>query len=192
MDLAMFAVALRLILGGGRRPASFFLLSTNLLAIFTADTIYVWQQLSGTYHTGNLLDAIWLGGNLALGAAALHPTVSQLGDRSPARDPSLGPARITALTGAALIAPATLLIQHARGELREVPAIAAACAVLFVLTIARLGSLVADQRRLAITDALTGLRTRRFFQSQLPVEVSRARRAGRPLAGFIIDVDHFK
>jgi diguanylate cyclase (GGDEF)-like protein len=192
MDLAMLAVALRLILGVGRRPAAFFLLSTNLVAIFTADTSYVWQQLAGTYHAGNFLDAIWLGGNLALGAAALHPTVAQLGDRCPPRDASLGPARLVALTAAALVAPATLVVQHLSGELRDVPVIAAACAVLFVLTITRLAVLVANQRRVAITDALTGLRTRRFFQSQLPVEVARARRASRPLAVFIIDVDHFK
>ncbi|GDY28466.1 bifunctional diguanylate cyclase/phosphohydrolase [Gandjariella thermophila] len=192
MDLAMLAVALRLILGGGRRPAAFFLLSTNLLAILTADTVYVWQQLVGSYQAGNFLDAIWLGGNMALGAAALHPTVAQLGDRCPPRDASLGPARIAALTAAALIAPATLIVQHLRGAAADVPAIAVACAVLFVLTITRLAVLVADQRQVAITDALTGLRTRRFFQAQLPVEVARARRNGRPMAVFIIDVDHFK
>src|ERR1044072_3423275 len=72
MDLAMFAVALRLILGGGRRPAAFFLLSTNLLALLAADSIYVLQQLTGTYSAGNFLDAIWLTAHLAIGAAALQ------------------------------------------------------------------------------------------------------------------------
>ncbi|MCP2259079.1 diguanylate cyclase (GGDEF) domain-containing protein [Streptoalloteichus tenebrarius] len=192
MDLALLAVSLRLILGPGRRPVSFFLLSGNLVAFLAADTNYVMQQLAGTYHAGNGLDAIWLSGNLALGTAALHPTMAGLGERGPLRENSAGPMRIVALCAAALVAPATLLLQHASGSLRDVPVIAAACASLFVLTIARLAVLVADQRRLAITDGLTGLHTRRFFEAQLPLEVARARRGDSSLAVFIIDVDHFK
>ncbi|HEX4724214.1 MAG TPA: diguanylate cyclase [Pseudonocardiaceae bacterium] len=192
MDLSMFAVALRLVLGPGRRPASFVLLAVNLFAIFAADTAYVIQQLNGTYQTGNFLDAIWLGGNLALGAAALHPTVGRLAERASSEDMRLTPVRLAVLAGAALIAPATLLIQNMMGSLRDVPVIAGACAVLFMLTIGRLAGLVADQRRLAITDVLTGLRTRRFFSSQLPLEIARARRVGTSLALLIVDVDRFK
>jgi diguanylate cyclase (GGDEF)-like protein len=192
MDLAMFAVALRLILGPGRRPVSFLLLAGNLLAILTADTLYVMQQLNGTYQTGNFLDAIWLGGNLALGAAALHPTVAKVADRASAEDLRLTRFRLGVLAGAALIAPATLIVQDALGTLRDVPVIAGACGVLFLLAIARLAGLVADQRRLATTDVLTGLRTRRFFGSQLPFELTKARRAGSSLAVLIVDVDHFK
>jgi two-component system cell cycle response regulator len=192
MDLAMFAVVLRLILGPGRRPVSFVLLAVNLLAILTADTLYVMQQLNGTYRTGNFLDAIWLGGNLALGAAALHPTVAKVADRASAEDVRLTPFRLAVLAGAALIAPATLVVQDALGTLRDVPVIASACGVLFLLAIARLAGLVADQRRVATTDVLTGLRTRRFFGSQLPFELTKARRAGGSLAVLIVDVDHFK
>ncbi|SHG86153.1 bifunctional diguanylate cyclase/phosphohydrolase [Streptoalloteichus hindustanus] len=192
LDLALLAVSLRLILGPGRRPASFFLLSGNLVAFLAADTNYVMQQLGGTYHAGNVLDAIWLSGNLALGAAALHPTMAGLGERGQVRDKSGGPVRILALCAAALVAPATLFLQDASGTLRDISVIAAACALLFVLTIARLAVLVSDQRRLAITDGLTGLHTRRFFEAQLPLEVARARRGDTSLAVFIIDVDHFK
>jgi two-component system, cell cycle response regulator len=192
MDLALFTVALRLILGPGRRPASFVLLAGNLLAIFSADTVYVMQQLNGIYTTGNFLDALWLGGNLALGAAALHPTVRRVAEPAKSPDVQLTPVRLAVLAGAALIAPSTLVVQYALGTLREVPVIAAACAALFMLTIGRLAGLVADQRRLAITDVLTGLRTRRFFGSQLPVEIAKARRSGAELAVLIVDIDHFK
>ncbi len=192
MDLLMLTIALRLILGGGRRPASFFLLTFNLLAFVAADTLYVSQQLDGVYQAGNFLDAIWLAGNLALGAAALHPTMARLTDPSPVRETAIGPARITALCAAALIAPVTLFVRNSAGDFTDISVIALACAVLFGLTIARLAGLVSDQRRLAITDALTGLHTRRFFEAQLPIEVARARRSGGSLAVFIIDVDHFK
>jgi diguanylate cyclase (GGDEF)-like protein len=192
MDLAMLAVALRLILGAGRRTPSFSLLSANLLAIFAADTIYVGQQLAGVYHTGNWLDALWLVGNLSLGAAALHPTMRWLGDPSPVGDQQLGPIRIMALCLAALVAPATLLVHGAGEPVQDLPVIAAACGILFMLAIIRLAALVADQRKLAITDGLTGLHTRRFFEAQLPLEVQRSRRSGAPLAVIIVDIDRFK
>jgi diguanylate cyclase (GGDEF)-like protein len=192
MDLLMFAVALRLILGSGRRPTAFLLLCVNLLAFFTADTVYVLQQLSGTYVAGNFIDAIWLAGNLALGAAALHPTMRQVGDATPVGDQAPGPLRIAALCAAALIAPATLLVEYARGAYDDIPVIAVACALLFLLTITRLALLVAQQRQLAITDVLTGLRTRRYFEDRLSAELAYARRSGTPLAVLIADVDHFK
>ncbi len=192
MDLAMFAVALRLILGAGRRPMAFLLLSTNLLAFFAADSIYVLQQLSGTYSAGNFLDAIWLTGNLALGAAALHPTMSRLGEPATVVDPGPGPARIIALCVAALVAPATLLVEYSRGEYSYIPVIAVACGLLFLLTIARLAVLVGQQRWLAITDVLTGLRTRRYFENRLATELAHARKAPGQLAVLIADVDHFK
>jgi diguanylate cyclase (GGDEF)-like protein len=192
MDLAMFAVAMRLILGAGRRPTAFYLLSANLLAFFVADSIYVLQQLTGTYAAGNFLDAVWLAGNLALGAAALHPTMRTVSEPSDTMDRAPRARRILALCAAALVAPATLLVEYARGRYADIPVIAVACGLLFLLTIARLAVVVAQQRRLAITDALTGLRTRRHFEARLSAEVARARRVGAPLAVLIADVDHFK
>jgi diguanylate cyclase (GGDEF)-like protein len=192
MDLAMFAVALRLILGAGRRPAAFFLLSTNLLALLAADSIYVLQQLTGTYSAGNFLDAIWLTANLALGAAALHPTMARVGEPTPLTDPGPGPARIVALCVGALVAPATLLVEYSRGHFEDIPVIAVACGLLFLLTIFRLALLVVQQRWLAITDVLTGLRTRRYFEARLAAEVAHARRTRSALAVLIADVDHFK
>src|SRR6202000_232750 len=114
----------------------FLLLAANLLAILTADTLYVMQQLDGTYQTGNFLDAVWLGGNLCLGAAALHPTAARVADR--ADDQRLSPFRLVILAGAALIAPTVLIVRDLLGTLRDVPVIASACAVLFLLAVARL------------------------------------------------------
>ena len=46
--------------------------------------------------------------------------------------------------------------------------------------------------RLSTTDALTGLRTRRYAQEVLSIEFLRARRYGSPLALLMADLDHFK
>lgn len=45
---------------------------------------------------------------------------------------------------------------------------------------------------LAAHDPLTGLANRRSFDERLQHEIARARREGRPLALFVIDIDHFK
>ena len=55
-----------------------------------------------------------------------------------------------------------------------------------------------DVQRLAalehetITDALTGLRNRRFLDLRLAEEMSRAERYGQPVSVLLLDIDHFK
>ena len=44
----------------------------------------------------------------------------------------------------------------------------------------------------AQTDALTGLPNRRMWNSELPREISRSKRAGKPLAIALVDLDFFK
>jgi two-component system cell cycle response regulator len=44
----------------------------------------------------------------------------------------------------------------------------------------------------SVTDALTGLKNRRFFDERLPEEFRRAQRYADPLSLIMIDLDHFK
>jgi diguanylate cyclase (GGDEF)-like protein len=53
-------------------------------------------------------------------------------------------------------------------------------------------SLHAKTKRMAITDALTGLHNNRYFKQVFPYELSRARRYSKPLSLIMIDIDHFK
>lgn len=55
-----------------------------------------------------------------------------------------------------------------------------------------LEKLLNEVERLAITDHLTGLYNRRHFNSMLQREYNATERYTRPLACFIIDIDHFK
>ncbi len=59
----------------------------------------------------------------------------------------------------------------------------------------RTSELEASNRQLAalnITDALTGISNRRYFDEKLESEWNRARRNGQPLALLLLDIDHFK
>jgi len=53
-------------------------------------------------------------------------------------------------------------------------------------------ALIAENEKLARSDALTGLPNRRALDDQLPREMARALRAGAELSLAIIDIDHFK
>ena len=49
-----------------------------------------------------------------------------------------------------------------------------------------------DLRKISITDALTGLLNRRYFQERLAEEMERSKRHNTPLSIIMIDVDNFK
>jgi diguanylate cyclase (GGDEF)-like protein len=47
-------------------------------------------------------------------------------------------------------------------------------------------------RRVSLTDGLTGVQNRRYFEQRCKIEVSQAKRHQLPLACMFVDVDHFK
>ncbi|QXI40023.1 sensor domain-containing diguanylate cyclase [Pseudomonas xantholysinigenes] len=49
-----------------------------------------------------------------------------------------------------------------------------------------------ELRTLSVTDALTGIHNRRYFQERLRGELDRAQRDGLDLAVIMLDIDHFK
>jgi two-component system, cell cycle response regulator len=191
-DLLVFAVAVRLLVGPGARNVSYHLLTGSLLVVLATDSGYVLMQLSGTYSTGNVLDATWLGSYVLLGASALHPSMRALAEPTEATGLEATPLRLILLGAASLMAPATLVIQWALGKPIDVAVIAGASATLFLLVVARLAGLVDEQRRVAVTDGLTRLYNRRFFEAMLTIEVEQAARSGQDLGLLVIDIDHFK
>nr|WP_296067058.1 GGDEF domain-containing protein [uncultured Actinoplanes sp.] len=192
MDLLLLVVAARLVLGVGARTPSFYLLCVSLGFTLFADTVYGLQQLAGTYQAGNLLDAIWALGMLTIGAAALHPSMRTMTEPSAVATPDASPGRLALLAAASLVAPGVLIHAAAAHHTIDLYVIGAGSALLYLLVLARMAGLVRLQRLAAITDGLTGLRTRRFFEEAITHETSRAHRYGRYLAVLLLDVDHFK
>jgi diguanylate cyclase (GGDEF)-like protein len=70
-------------------------------------------------------------------------------------------------------------------------AVAALLAGLLWL-LAQVGALYREVDRLARTDSLTGVANRRAWDEELPRELARAARSGRPLCLALLDLDHFK
>jgi two-component system, cell cycle response regulator len=191
-DLLVFAVAVRLLVGPGARPVSYRLLTASLLVVLATDSAYVLMQLNGTYRTGNVLDAAWLGSYLLLGASALHPSMRMLAEPARTTGVQASRSRLALLAAASLMAPAALVAQSVLGRSIDIAVNAAASASLFLLVVARLWVLVDEQHRAAITDDLTTLHNRRFFEATLALEVEQAARSGQDLDLLVLDIDHFK
>jgi two-component system cell cycle response regulator len=193
LDLLVLAASLRLTVGGGRRSRSFLLLLASLVAMLIGDGVYTVLTAAGADSPGYWMNGVWLASYLFGAAAALHPSMRSLDARAPAPAPEPTAMRLATLAAASLLAPVVLLVEYTRGDdTRHEPAIAAACMLLFLLVLGRMMGTVAVQRRTAITDGLTGLRTRGYLNQTLAAECERARRSDEPLSLILIDVDFFK
>lgn len=192
LDLLMLAMALRLMLGGGNRPAAFRLLVLSLVAMLIGDGVYTVQTVYGSWVSGGWVDGVWLVSYVLGAAAALHPSMRVFDAKAPAAPPSATVRRLSVLAAASLLAPTVLLVQYVRADRGDEPVIAVSCMVLFLLVLARMAGLVSAQRYTAITDGLTGLRTRGSFTESLGLECARVERSGHSIGLIIVDVDHFK
>jgi signal transduction histidine kinase len=146
MDMLVLAVAARLVVGAGLRRPAFYLLTSSLAVLLATDTGYIYLQLNGLYHTeslnGRLLDAGWLTFYLLLGASALHPSMRTLSERDLRARSRLARGWLAFLAGAALLTPATIILQSFRGPQHDTAVLAVACALLFLLVIYRMSGLI--------------------------------------------------
>ena len=175
---------------GGRRRAgrSWLLLGLGLGPIAVADTVFLFQEATGTYLAGTLIDALWPAGSLLMAAAAWQPR-----NRRERRADGWA---MVALPGLfALAALGVLVTAH----LRDVPDLAvglAASAVLLTLvrggiTLRENVLLIRRSRREALEDGLTGLANRRALMADLEEAFAHGIAHGpRTLAFF--DLDGFK
>ncbi|WP_189334063.1 GGDEF domain-containing protein [Actinoplanes ianthinogenes] len=191
MDLCVLTVAIRLVLGGGARQASYQLLLAYLGLTLFADTAYGLLTLHGVYQNGEWSDAVYLVSYLALGAAALHPSMRRVAEPVDGRSGATL-YRVVLLAIATLVAPVVLAVQNLRHAASSDLVVVTASAVLFLLMLTRMAGLIAAQRRIAMTDDLTGIYTRRYLSDALRAESERAARQDGSLAMLLVDVDHFK
>ena len=144
VDVALFAISLRLLAGRGTRPTAFWLLNAAVLSLFVADSLLGWQQSRGAYITHNYVDALWLGFIVLVGMSALHPSMREMDQPVEAsRNTSL---RTIALGISAAVPPIALLLGNFNDRSERI-AIAAATLAMYSLVIVRLHMAGADERR---------------------------------------------
>ncbi|MBO9520061.1 MAG: EAL domain-containing protein [Nocardioidaceae bacterium] len=205
MDILLVAVLMRLLSSpGGHAPAFRYLLAALTLLI-TADTLSTAFDLFAT-NTVNGVEYLWLLSYVAWGAAALHPSMTQLSDSGANASLRFRGIRLTALVLATLIAPAILAVHQVAGVSVDAWAVIIGSVVLSLLVVVRMNltvdqitaahtTLEALQDELAVQasrDALTGLANRPQSLRLVAGALGRSRRHQRTVAVLFIDLDGFK
>lgn len=207
-DLILLGVIIPMLGETSRGRLSSRFLMTWLTMLLATDAIYSIMIIHGSYVVGSWVDAGWLIGYVALGAAALHPSMAARQDEPEAgpKPRSIGRARLALLAVASLAGPAVIVMEAMKGDWSDVLVTAAGCLVLAMLILVRLTGLVreADTRRLeldraleqigfqALHDPLTGLANRTLFSDRTEHASARARRHQSTLSVMLLDLDGFK
>ena len=201
-DLVVLSMLIRLLVGSGTRSRSFALMVGSMLAFLVSD--FGWAVITQIGYTPglvitHLLNMISLAAYALLGAAALHPSVREVGERAQTRAPRLSLWMLGMLTVASLIAPALLLVEAWQRQVTDAVAIGVSSTALFLLVVIRMAQLLrqveaqsSSLRELARVDELTGLPNRRAWTSDLAFGIETARRDRTPLSVAMIDLDLFK
>ena len=146
-DVLLLAVAVRLALDGGQRRPAFHLMCASIICLLVTDFVYGLMILHGTYDHQLWLDAGWIGFYLLWGAAALHPSMSDIDEPAVKRGEGLTRFRLALLTGASLIAPTMGMVHDLSVGDYDFAVVRAASITLFGLVILRMAGLMRQQER---------------------------------------------
>ena len=146
-DVLVLAMVARLLAPETMRSRAVQLLTAGTVGLLTADVLYGLIQLHGTFHNGTAVDLGWAALYAGWGAAALHPSMTQLTDPVAAQPAEASPVRLLVLMLGALIAPAVLLVRSLRGHSLDGSFIAVFSVVLYLLVLTRLSDTAASHRR---------------------------------------------
>ena len=144
-DILLLATLTRLLITtGGNRAAT--LLGIGSAGLLVSDVVYGLVQLGGSWQIGSSYDLGWVIFYGTWGAAALHPSMTELTRPVRPRSGEMGTGRIALLSAVSLVAPGALFAESLTGTVAHGPIIAVSCAVLFMLVLTRLSGVVARHR----------------------------------------------
>ncbi len=146
-DVLVLAMIARLLVPGTGRTRSVHLLTLGTIGMLASDVSFGLLQLHGSFRAGTIVDLGWAVFYSAWGAAALHPSMSELTRPVSRQQAETSPVRLTVLMLASLIAPAVLFVQGAGDRYRDDGVIAVFSALLYLLVLSRLWDMAASHRR---------------------------------------------
>jgi len=184
LDLTVFMLAVRTLLGRGAKPFALKLLCATLFTLAVTDVIAGWQTSRGVYTPHNWLDVPWGFCTVFAAAMALHPSMARIAEATQS-EPRLRSTRVRlfAMAGASAVAPMVLALSGLDDhDLNEI-VIAFFAIVMFAGVVGRAylsslndartkDALLAKQEELA--NALNVLKATEHERSQLLDSVIRA------------------
>ena len=146
-NVLVLAMLARLLAPGAWRTRAMEFLTLGVLGVLASDVAYGLIQLHGTFHNGTVVDLGWAVFYGGWGAAALHPTMTDLTKPVTRQPAQVSRVRLTVLMLASLIAPVVLFIESFRFRGGDLSVIAVFSALLYLLVLSRLSDVAASHGR---------------------------------------------
>jgi diguanylate cyclase (GGDEF)-like protein/PAS domain S-box-containing protein len=146
-DVLVLAMLARMLAPGMGRARSVQILTVGAVAVLTSDTAYGLIELHGIFHNGTVVDLGWAVFYGGWGAAALHPTMTEVTQPVTRLRAEVTPLRLVVLMLASLIAPVVLFAESFRFRGGNLGVIAVFSAVLYLLVLSRLSDVAASHGR---------------------------------------------
>ncbi len=146
-DVLILAMIARLLAPGTAQTRCVQLLTLGAVGELAADVSFGLFQLHGSFHLGTVVDVGWVCVYGAWGAAALHPTMTELTRPVSQRLVEISAARLAVLLLASLIAPVVLFVQAIQARKATDGVIAVFSAILYLLVLSRLWDVAASHQR---------------------------------------------
>jgi diguanylate cyclase (GGDEF)-like protein len=191
-DLLLIA----LVIGGfaltSWRPGrAWTLIGGGLILFAIADSFYLYKVAQDTFVEGTWLDAIWPAGMVLIALAAWQAPPRSTTHRADAWPILAVPIPVT-LTLASVAVLVYGNIAHINVAALALASATVVAALLRLALSFREIRALAESRRQAMTDELTGLPNRRYFYERLRKELAAADAASAPLTLLVADLDGFK
>ena len=148
-DVLVLAMLARMLAPGLGRSRSVQILTVSAVAVLASDTAYGLIELHGIFRNGTVVDLGWAVFYGGWGAAALHPTMTEVTRPVTRLRAEVTPVRLVVLMLASLIAPVVLFAQSFRFRGGDLAVIAVFSATLYLLVLSRLSDVAAAHRRVA-------------------------------------------
>ncbi len=148
-DVLVLAMLTRLLAPGVGRCRAVQILTVSAVAVLASDTAYGLIELHGIFRNGTVVDLGWAVFYGGWGAAALHPTMTEVTRPVTRLRAEVTRVRLVVLMLASLIAPVVLFAQSFRFRGANLGVIAVFSATLYLLVLSRLSDVAAAHRRAA-------------------------------------------
>ena len=146
-DVLVLAILARLLAPGTARSRCVQLLTLGVVGMLVSDSLFGLIQLHGTFRNGTAVDLGWALIYGAWGAAALHPTMTELTQPVTRQQVEVSPVRLAVLMLASLIAPVVLFAEAYRLGQPDETVIAVFSGILYLLVLSRLWDVATSHRR---------------------------------------------